>query len=39
MDKKQAILLTSIALAGSVALAAYLVKKNKKRKKIAIHFI
>lgn len=39
MDKKHAVLLTSLALAGSAALAMYFIKKNKRRKKIAIHFI
>lgn len=39
MDKKQAILLTSVAIAGGVAVAMYFIKKRERRKKIAIHFI
>ena len=38
MDKKTAVILASLAIAGGSALAIYFIKK-KKKKKMNIHFI
>jgi hypothetical protein len=38
MDKKTAIVLTSLAIAGGSAIAIYFMRK-KKKKKMTIHFI
>lgn len=39
MNKNRAILLTSLALAGGIAIALHFIDKNERKKRMSIHFM